>query len=132
MSSVDLTIRKVILISVLVLLVSLTSCSNSTQSEIAGAAASVTPIGSCDATIMLGYCYDYVGPGWNQEKIELDCGDIEDGLLELEPCPRDSVVASCNFDLQGNADLAITYYYYEPMDLDAAEMMCPGTLIPSN
>ena len=86
---------------------------------------------SCDATEMLGFCYNYTGSGWTQEKIELDCGFIEENMLQTELCSSESVVATCNFDLQGNSDLAIVYYFYEPTDLTTAERMCPGTFFPA-
>ncbi len=86
---------------------------------------------SCDATVMLGFCYDYTGPGWTQDKIELDCGIVEENLLQDQPCSQETVVATCNFDLQGNSDLAIKYYFYEPTDLTTAERMCPGTFFPA-
>jgi hypothetical protein len=131
MLSVNKKIIIIIVFSTLISLLLLSSCTKTPDNEAPSAAAPAGIGASCDVTTEMGFCYDYIGPGWTQEKVELDCGDFEESLLDNEPCSQESVIATCNFNLQGDADLAIRYYFYEPTDLKTAEMMCPGTFIPN-
>lgn len=122
------------LLGLLLILLVLTTCSNqvSPNESASPVVENAKAIASCDASASLGFCYDYTGSGWTSEKIELDCGFVEDNLLQAESCSQESVVATCSFDLQGNPELAIIYYFYQPMELSEAERMCPGTLFPAD
>lgn len=88
-------------------------------------------VGSCDMIEVLSFCYEYQGADWTAAEAREDCEDyFEGGTFIPERCPATERVASCPFDLGELPGRRIVYFFYAPMDLQTAEMSCPGDFIP--
>ncbi len=95
--------------------------------------ASAAGFGACDVTKSLGFCYEYVGEDYTQEKAKAECGGAPGGVYVEGECPKGDLIGTCEFDPKGNAGMRIVYYFSKSaFSPKAAKMSCPGTFTPAN
>lgn len=86
--------------------------------------------GSCDVRKSMGYCMEYRGTDWTSRDAKDDCSTAPDGTFGDSPCPSKKRVGICSYLTRGTEESRILYIYYEPMEVSAANMSCPGTFTP--
>jgi hypothetical protein len=81
----------------------------------------------CDVRGTLGYCYEYIGKGWEDDVARADCDALPGGSFSFSSCPVAESIGTC---LGGSGNRGIKYQYYEPPFTRAdAKHSCTGSFI---
>lgn len=81
----------------------------------------------CDVRGTLGYCYEYMGKGWNDKDANADCNSAPGGSFSYSSCPVSGAIGTC---LTRKGGRGLKFQYYDPPFTRAnAERACTGNYI---
>lgn len=73
------------------------------------------------------FCFAYTGSGWTPQTARAHCDAAPATAFAPGTCPLVGRIATCAFARPDAPDREVVYTYYEPFDVDLAELACPGT-----